>query len=94
VYLQTVRSRRWKLHVARWNYPRYVASTGPQRNLVLARPELYDTTVDSGESYDVAADHPEVVKQIRAQIVNALRGFPDEIRQANAELMDTLAKAR
>ncbi|HWN98359.1 MAG TPA: sulfatase [Blastocatellia bacterium] len=94
VYLQTARSRRWKLHVARWNYPRYVASAGPQRNVVLARPELYDLTIDAGESYDLAADHPDVVKQITAEILKALRGFPDEIRRANAELLETIANAR
>lgn len=90
VYLQTVRARKWKLHVARWNYPRYTASTGPRQNLVLPQPELYDLTVDPGESYDLAADHPEVVKEVKSRIVNALTGFPQEIRLANAELMDTV----
>jgi arylsulfatase A-like enzyme len=89
VYLQTVRAGRWKLHVARWNYPRYTASTGPQRDLILAKPELYDLTGDAGESYDMAADHPEIVKELKAKIAVALRGFPDEIQQANAELMTT-----
>jgi arylsulfatase A-like enzyme len=91
VYLQTVRARKWKLHVARWNYPRYTASTGPRQNLILARPELYDLTVDSGESYDLAADHQKVVKEIRSRLVTALTGFPEEIQLANAELMGTAA---
>ncbi|MFY9610593.1 MAG: sulfatase [Blastocatellia bacterium] len=94
VYLQTVRARKWKLHVARWNYPRYTASTGTQQNLVLARPELYDMTVDPGESYDLAGDHQEVVKQIRSRIVTALTGFPREVQLANAELMDSAARAQ
>ena len=88
VYLQTARAGRWKLHVARWNYPRYTASTGPQQDLILARPELYDLTVDAGESYDLAADHPDIVKELKARIVAALRSFPDEIRNANAELIE------
>ncbi len=94
VYLQTVRARQWKLHVARWNYPRYTASTGPRQNLILARPELYDLTVDSGESYDLAADHQKVVKEIRSRIVTALTGFPEEIQLANAELMGTAASTK
>ncbi|HSO76155.1 MAG TPA: sulfatase [Blastocatellia bacterium] len=94
VYLQTVRARKWKLHVARWNYPRYTASTGPRQNIVLARPELYDLSVDSGESYDLAADHQEVVKEIRSRIVTALTGFPNEIQLANAELIDTATRSK
>ncbi len=94
LYLQTVRARKWKLHVARWNYPRYTASAGSQQNLVLPRPELYDMTVDPGESYDLAGDHQEVVKQIRSRIVTALTGFPREIQLANAELMDAAARAQ
>ncbi|MEK6300068.1 MAG: sulfatase [Acidobacteriota bacterium] len=87
VYLQTARAGRWKLHVARWNYPRYTASTGPQQDLILARPELYDLTVDAGESYDLAADHPDLVKELKARIAAALRSFPDEIQRANAGLI-------
>jgi arylsulfatase len=89
-----VRAGRWKIHVARWNYPRYTASTGPQRDLILPKPELYDLTVDAGESYDMAADHPETVKELKAKIAVALRGFPDEIQQANAELMTTSPAGR
>jgi len=87
IYLQTVRAGRWKLHVARWNYPRYTASTGPQQNLMLATPELYDLPVDAGESYNLAADHPDLVKELKARIAAALRSFPDEIQRANAELI-------
>lgn len=53
----------------------------------LAKPELYDLTLDVGESYDLAADHQEVVRDLQARIAAALRSFPSEIQQANAELM-------
>ena len=53
----------------------------------LVKPELYDMTLDVEESYDLAADHPEVVRDLQARIVAALRSFPAEIQQANAELM-------
>jgi len=87
-YLQTARAGRWKIHVARWNIPRYTAASGQQKNVRLATPELFDMNVDLGESYDVAADQPIVVRDLRARIIAALRTFPQEIRQANSELLE------
>ena len=87
-YLQTARAGRWKIHVARWNIPRYTAASGQQKNVRLATPELFDMNVDLGESYDVAADHPIVVRDLRARIIAALRTFPQEIQQANSELLE------
>jgi len=86
-FLQTARSGRWKIHVARWNIPRYTAASGQQKNVSLRTPELYDMSLDDGESYDVAARNPEVVNQLRQRIADALRSFPEEIQKANAELM-------
>jgi arylsulfatase A-like enzyme len=94
IYLQTVRAGRWKLHVARWNFPRYVAAGGQQISNVLARPELYDLSVDTSESYDLAADRQDVVNELRARIAAALRTFPEEIQKANAELMNVSTVGR
>lgn len=88
-YLQTARFGRWKMHIARWNIPRYTAASGQQKNLTLRKPELYDMTIDDGESYDVADRHPEVVRDLQTRISAALRTFPEEIQQANAELLTT-----
>jgi arylsulfatase A len=87
-YLQTARAGRWKIHVARWNIPRYTAASGQQKNVRLATPELFDMNVDLGESYDVAAQQPVVVADLRARIIAALRTFPQEIQQANSELLE------
>jgi len=87
-YLQTARAGRWKIHVARWNIPRYTAASGQQKNVRLATPELFDMNVDLGESYDVAADQPIVVRDLRARIIAALRTFPQEIQRANSELLE------
>ena len=87
-YLQTARAGRWKIHVARWNIPRYTAASRQQKNILLATPELYDMTVDIGESYDVAAAHSDVVSSLRARIIAALKTFPKEIQEANTELLD------
>ena len=87
-YLQTARAGRWKIHVARWNIPRYTAASGQQKNVRLVTPELFDMNVDLGESYDVAADQPIVVRDLRARIIAALRTFPQEIQRANSELLE------
>lgn len=87
-YLQTARAGRWKIHVARWNIPRYTAASGQQKNLLLPKPELFDMNVDRGESYDVAAEQGIVIRELKARIISALRTFPKEIQQANSELLE------
>jgi hypothetical protein len=86
-FLQTARAGRWKIHVARWNIPRYTGASGQQKNVTLKEPELYDMSLDDGESYDVADRNPAIVKLLQERIAEALRSFPEEIRKANAELI-------
>jgi arylsulfatase A len=86
-FLQTVRSGRWKIHVARWNVQRYQAGAANQVNQTLKAPELYDMSLDAGENYNVAANHPDIVRDLTARIAAKLRTFPDEIQKANADLL-------
>ena len=86
-FLQTARSGRWKIHVARWNVQRYQAGAANQVNQTLKAPELYDMSVDAGESYNVAANHPDIVRALMTRIADKLRTFPEEIQKANADLM-------
>jgi arylsulfatase A-like enzyme len=86
-YLQTARAGPWKIHLARWNIPRYTAASAQQKNVRLLTPELFDMRVDPGESYDVAAQQPAVVAELTDRVIAALRTFPAEIREANAELL-------
>ena len=86
-YLQTVRAGRYKLHLARWDSPRYTAGAATQKNVTLREPELYDMAVDDGESYDVAQGHADLVAALRSRVAERLRSFPDEIQQANAPLL-------
>lgn len=92
-FLQTARRGRWKIHVARWNVQRYQFGAANQINQTLAAPELYDMTTDIGESYDVAARNPDVVRDLRTRIAEALKTFPDEIQRANAALLGIAASA-
>ncbi len=87
-FLQTARWGKWKIHVARWNIPRYTAASGQQKNNKLAKPELFDMTLDPGESFNVADRYPEVIKDLQTRISAALKTFPVEIQQANTELLD------
>ncbi|MBS1810810.1 MAG: sulfatase [Acidobacteria bacterium] len=86
-FLQTARFGKWKIHVARWNVQRYQAGANNQINQTLSTPELYDMSIDLGESYNQAARYPEVVRELRQRIAARLKTFPAEIQQANSDLM-------
>jgi hypothetical protein len=86
-FLQTARSGKWKIHVARWNVQRYQAGSASQVNRTLNAPELYDMSMDTGESYDLAANRPDVVRDLTRRIAEKLRTFPEEIQKANADLL-------
>jgi predicted GTPase len=86
-FLQTARFGRWKIHVARWNVQRYQAGAANQINQTLKAPELYDMSLDVGENYNVAANHPDAVRDLQRRIAEKLRTFPEEIRKANADLL-------
>ncbi len=90
VHLQCARWKQWKLHVARYNSQVYSPSPqGGRVNLPLNPPELYNLQLDPDESYDVAAENPEIVKQLRARIDKLIATFPQEIQTA---WTDTIAK--
>jgi hypothetical protein len=63
-----------------------VSGYSDKNNTVLKNPELYNMTIDPSESYNLAADHPDVVRELRLRIADALKTFPQEIRDANPEL--------
>jgi arylsulfatase len=88
--LQCARLGNFKLHVARHNAPYYapIPAIG-LLNIALAKPELYDLSLDADESYDVADKYPDVVKDIRARIDRLMATMPDYIRQ---RWRDTLAR--
>ncbi len=67
-HLQAVRAGRWKLHLPRdaqppW-CPRWTQQIDPADVLNLVSPLLFDLESDIGEQRDLAAQHPDVVKQL------------------------------
>lgn len=79
--LQCARLGKYKLHVARYSAPPYVP-VASRPNIPLRPPELYDLELDPDESYDLAAENPQVVADIRSRADRLLEGFPDPVKQA------------
>lgn len=70
--LQAVRRGRWKLAMPRERFHSYAPDLRP-----VDQAQLYDLQADVNETTDVAAEHPEVVEQ--------LRGLYDEMRAESAD---------
>lgn len=56
-----------------------------------AKPELYNLATDPDESYDVAAENPQIVEKIHAKIADMLKTFPEPVQKAWAEQMERKA---
>jgi arylsulfatase len=80
--LQCARWGKWKLHLARHNVQVYNPAPSVGRmSLVLPKPELYDVVSDVSESYDTAAENPEVVKEIIGRVERVMAGMPEAVRK-------------
>ncbi|MBI3280357.1 MAG: sulfatase [Acidobacteria bacterium] len=83
IHLQCARWNDWKLHIARHNHAKYSPPpAGGSHSLRMANPELYNLALDPAESYDVAAEHPDIVRRITGYIEARIRTFPPEIVKA------------
>lgn len=82
-FLICARWKQWKLHVARFNHVMYSPAPATGRKVLpLVKPELYDLSQDSDESYDVAEAHQDVVNEILGRIERLMPGFPPDIVKA------------
>jgi len=73
----------WKLRLAQIDGEMYINdyTTGHQ-SFWLPRPELYNLALDPAESYDVAKEHPEIVKAISEDVEAQIATMPEEVKQA------------
>lgn len=87
-----IRSGAWKLRVAQNNGEIYTNDhTMGGHNFWLPRPELYHLERDPMESYDVAAQNPEVVQRLLHAMDTMLATFPDDVQQDYAKLKADVA---
>jgi arylsulfatase A len=87
-----IRAGAWKLRLAQSDGQIYINDRpGSSTNYLLPKPELYNLAVDPCESYDVAKNHPEIVRQLQAQLDREMATFPPEVQQAYASLQNRVA---
>ena len=69
-HLQAVRHSKWKLILPRPEHPVWLAPFSPNNHIApwddigVDTPLLYDLEADPSESRDVAASHPDVLKEL------------------------------
>lgn len=75
--LVAVREGKWKLHLPRPEDELWAIYLKPEDNGPVERPLLFDLAADVGETKDVAARHPEVVKRLLGVAEKARRELGD-----------------
>jgi arylsulfatase A len=85
--LMAVRSGKWKLEFPR-AYPTLVVggkggAPGRMKKVSIKTEELYDLDTDPGEHHDVAAEHPEVTKELEAYADSMRADLGDHLRNMN-----------
>ena len=91
--IHCARQGRWKLRVAQNDGEIYVTDyTIGHDHYWLSRPELYDLESDPEESYDVAAEHSDLVSQLMQDIEQQVPTFPHEVVETFAALRKNVAQ--
>lgn len=82
VNVQCARVGNWKVHFSRYNNVTYSpAPEGGRKNIRLKNPELYDVVMDPDESFDVAAENPDVLRRLIGRVDEIIRTFPENIQE-------------
>lgn len=80
--LQCARWKQWKLHIARSNIPYYLPLPEVGRiEYRLQHPELYHVADDPKESYDVAAENPQIIEHIQRSIGEQMATMPEIVKR-------------
>ncbi len=73
----------WKLRLAQIDGEMYINDfTSGHSSYWLPRPELYNLAFDPSESYDVAKEHPDIVKAISDDVEAQIATMPEEVKHA------------
>lgn len=87
------RDGKWKLRIAQNDGEIYITDyTIGREHYLLAHPELYDLEADPEESYDIAAEHPDIVQRISRDIEQQVPSFPREVVEAFSTLRSNTAQ--
>ncbi|MGA7521310.1 MAG: sulfatase-like hydrolase/transferase [Acidobacteriaceae bacterium] len=93
--LHCARKGKWKLRLAQLTGEIYINDyTAGHESFWLPNTELYNLDADPGESYDVASLHPDIVQEIRKDVVAQMTTMPPEAQDAFAKLQKNLASSR
>lgn len=92
-HLRAVRQGRWKAHFSYWSDPNVYDEGTPNlsKYWVTSRtPMLFDLEVDPSERFDLAAKHPDVVRDL----TTVVKDYTEEVRRKgeNQELIDWFLK--
>lgn len=94
-HLQAVRSGKWKFVRKRPEHPPWVGFSGRFAGNAVDELSLYDLEKDIGETTNVAAEHPEVLAQLRQLAHEALMDLGDyDHTGSGARFFDGPAPAR
>jgi arylsulfatase len=84
--LESARWNQWKLHLTRASVGAFLpAPKGGTVTYMLQHPELYNVVDDPKESYDVAAQYPDVVAGIQRSVAAQMAALPERVQNAWAE---------
>ncbi|MFB3825237.1 MAG: sulfatase [Bryobacteraceae bacterium] len=88
-HLHAARMGNWKLHLAALTRAPYMrlrafreGGAEKRSEAKLPEPQLYDLSLDPYESYNVAPEHPEVVRSITERVRAELAAYPEHVRKA------------
>lgn len=86
-----IRRQEWKLRVAQGVGGEIYLNdrtTQSRKSAWLARPELYNVSLDPAESYDVTELHPEIVADLLRDLEALIPTFPAQVVEAYAQLKE------
>lgn len=98
-HLQAIRQGPWKLHLTRPHHPAWLGPLtknphiAPSDHVAMETPQLYQLEDDPGETTDVAAAHPDVVKRLLAEAEKSRQDIGDHDRVGdNMRFFDPLTE--